>query len=162
MNNFMDFLKKKSEVDKSYLDRKQKEEEVWQGFSEEVRILEEKIGYEFRRVLLEIGPVPVDEHVKSYMPQAKSPEVLGWSVEYHPLFKGHVYRPRFSIEITRAMLRNGEIIDNNVPSSYDCCPHGSLDYVCGWDSEIHPKIMEFKEKFGVDFIAYPHNHCEHE
>ncbi len=161
MNNMMEFLKRKAEVDRSYLDRNEKEEEVWRGFSEEARILEEKVGYEFRRVLQEIGPVPVDEHVKSYMPDAKSPEVLDWNVEYHPIFKGHSYISKFSIEITRARLQNGEIMDNEVPASYGNCPHMSLSYVCGGNDEVHPKIEEFKQDFGVIHISYPHNSCEH-
>lgn len=161
MNNVVDFLKKKSEVDQSFLLRKKKEKEVWQGFPEEARALENTVSYEFGEVLRHIGPMPVDEHVLGYMPDAISPRILGWEVEYHPVFHGHDYQSVFSIEITRAILQNGEKMDNDLPGSSMNCPHTSLAYVCGWGDEVHPEIKEFKERFGVTYVSYPKNNCSH-
>ena len=151
----MDFDDVFAKVNESYSTRKRKSDEsekiIWGGFYSEVSRLTNIVHNDFRKVLDEICKVIAKWTDRD--PLKNGAYVLDFKVDYIPQFK------KVMIEIEKIKNIKGYVIggENNKD-----CPHIYLDPItCCFDSELHPKIKEFKKKYHIHLIGNPRNNCEH-
>jgi len=142
-------------VDISY--RKREEEytkeqaRIWNGFNQEVAKLTGIVSQEFIRVLegisLSVNRDNIERKVK----------INSFAVNYNPQFFEVNYAPQlkhFIIKINDWSVDIDGKPHSDKEGNYMYCAHSYLEKVIGFDSEIDPKIAEFKKDFNVSYIRY--------
>jgi len=133
-------------VDFSYNRRLKKQNEIWEGFDEEITKLTGIVSQEFNRVL---GEIQLSNKIDNNERKVK---INDFDVKYEAQFK------RFDIEI-----KDWSVDINGKPHSdkegyYAYCAYSYLEPVTGFGNELNPKIAEFLKDFNVSYIHYD-CHC---